>query len=132
MLPLNLKLEAVYTKSNHEKEVLEEELEVSKEKNLYEFGSKSKVTMRVKFTGFNYSAFHDVAYNQQNSEGKMTFIDHRGLETYVLTKTITKNKRKIIYLYLETVMINETKYPLYLYSQGQLLAGQRIRGIAES
>jgi len=35
--------------------------------------------MRIKFTGFNYSAFHDVAYNHENSEGKMAFIDHRGL-----------------------------------------------------
>jgi hypothetical protein len=59
----------------------------------------------------------------------MLFIDHRGLESYVLTKAITKNKQKTIYLYLESVMINETSYQLYFYSQGQLLAGQRIKNI---
>ena len=58
------------------------------------------VSLRIKFTGFNYSAFHDLTFELEDSEGKMMFIDHRGFESYVQTRAIIKDKQKKVYLYL--------------------------------
>ena len=97
---LDLNIELVYFKPNGHKDILKTTLEVSKERHLYEFGSRNSVALRINFTGFNYSTFHDLEYNREDRDGKMVFIDHRGIESYVLTKKITSNKHKTIYLYL--------------------------------
>jgi hypothetical protein len=70
---------------------------------------------------------------KDTEDNKVIFIDHRGQEGYIMSKVLTKNKKKIVYLYTECLMINESSYPLFIFGQTQqILPGQRIRGIPES
>lgn len=130
LLPLPVKLEIAVTSLSADKYIVEERMEVGREKAFYEFGSKDEVALRIQFRGFNYSAFLNVS--GAAVEERLVFVDHRGLETAVRSRVVKSRKRRRIYVFAETVLINESPYKLFLFSQGQLLAGQRIRNIPES
>lgn len=78
--------------------------------------------MRIKLTGFNFSAFKNInlSNNKEISEliEEISFVDHRALTTTVRSKLIRKNKKKIIYFYVDSVLINETAYKFYISNQG--------------
>jgi hypothetical protein len=136
LLPLNLSLEVAVRKVNREKAVIHEEVEVNERKVFYCFGSKDEVQLRIHIRGFNFSEF--ISLNLANDREQreintdILFVDYRGLQTKIKSKIIKKDKQKHIYIHADAVLINEADANFYVFSDAQLLAGQRLKDIPES
>jgi uncharacterized Fe-S cluster-containing radical SAM superfamily protein len=76
-------------------------LKVNEDKDIYEFGSKEHIQIRLTIKGFNTSSFQDIATLTGNQEDSsyLNLVDYRGNQSKVSLKTMKKGKVRRMFIY---------------------------------